>query len=293
MSKKLGFLCSLNSSDGPEIIDILERSFGADNKYDLKGKPKYEDIVYYIDDMNRICAVNPVNTGGIDVYDLEAFKKKFKHNIGDVVSISQYSNRKFKIKKMDYINSEVWYHADSCDDEELKLIITDIDITEFNNQEETNSSINICIEPSEEIRKDSKTYMVLNDEFFYELVEMDGKQVLVKSERLEKQLPKTIEEAANILGLDLSDNKVTGYASDEISAFQTMMMCLTAFHKVLGFKPDFTDKTEKFVVTVDNNELFYDWTIDSQFLLVFPDEKTGKLFVERFKDLIIKCIRFI
>lgn len=113
------------------------------------------------------------------------------------------------------------------------------------------------------------------------------------TEGLDIEFPKTIEEAAEILGLEISDNKVTGYASDEISAFQSMMMCLAAFHKILGFKPDFTDNTEKFVVTVDDNELFYDWTIDSQFLLVFPDEKSGELFVERFKDLIIKCIRFI
>lgn len=123
----------------------------------------------------------------------------------------------------------------------------------------------------------------------YEFNTVINNKVVLK--KLKSQYPKTYEECCMVLQ-DACMTHKGGYKGDLIQAFQKLLVCRDAYHKIANWKPDWKDCTKhKYTIHLhcDGHVFWQDVTHTEYRWLFFPTSEMRDMFYANFKDLINEC----
>lgn len=109
--------------------------------------------------------------------------------------------------------------------------------------------------------------------------------------KIEQQFPETIGECWRVENKAFSDNDEALAAwNRKITQFRTLLTCRNAWwYTDNDWRPDWCDGEDKFVICVDQNDIFKDKRFCQNCILAFRTEKIRDSFFDTFKDLIEDC----
>lgn len=102
-------------------------------------------------------------------------------------------------------------------------------------------------------------------------------------------LPKTFGECNKGIGMSYFPS-INWYVPNDneaaIKALCQLLICRNAWWKLLGWKPDWTDDSDKYCILNGGGKIEAIVLNSSNRILAFPDMETANQFYEAFKDLI-------
>ena len=136
--------------------------------------------------------------------------------------------------------------------------------------------------------------------------ELKGLAIQTYPELAKKELPKTWEELEQISGCYVKGNNALGkqtsyyptslnnvniFATKEQAEASIALAQLSQLREVYrnGWVPDWSDGKDKYCINFFNNGINKDFYITTNSFLSFQDEETRDLFLENFRDLILKA----
>ena len=109
----------------------------------------------------------------------------------------------------------------------------------------------------------------------------------IKIRKAEPVLPTTYEEAVDVINYDiLTRMLVPQNMSRPITALCNLLVCRNAWWQKLGWKPDWGNHDDKYVVRTNGGNIISSVFLNDNFILAFPTEEVRDKFAETFKDLI-------
>ena len=143
----------------------------------------------------------------------------------------------------------------------------------------------------------------------YQFVDEGGNVINAKKIILEKKKPKypqTYEECCKVLDIDERELVFNGeYRASKLywkqlgrlNILNKLLICRDAYWKLYGeemgldkpWEPDFSNRSDFYVIITIRNEIRKEWTCDSNAILAFPTEKMRDAFYENFKEEIENC----
>lgn len=264
-----------HSTRGNEVINILEM-LGGYNLHSYSGDEV--GMCYYIDNdeyYGKVISLIKIPTDSI-VFTLEEFLVKYPYKFGDKVNYVKYNDGYpsiYIIHRIRWTGRTVEYLLDSngftalakdlqpYKEEEMKKEISGAIVDRF-----------ICLEG-------------------YDFYDDKGNIIDTKEITMKKQskYPKTYEDCCDVLK-EKAYKTGFEYKSNIIFKFQQLLICRDAYWKMSGdWKPNFTNKEEKFVITYYYGKIYTTVATNYNRVLVFPTEEMRDAFYENFKELIEEC----
>lgn len=133
----------------------------------------------------------------------------------------------------------------------------------------------------------------------YELIERDGKHILIKKK---PKYPKTYKECCAVLGMTYDYPDIKMVSIDECSlytGFIELIRCRNAYWKIAGeemgldkpWKPDFVNCCDKWYyrITTRHGAIVRTTEYMHDSVLIFPTNEIAKEFYNNFKSLIENC----
>lgn len=287
-----------HSTQGKEVIKLLE-SLGGVNYYILTGdndnkfyyiRKKYKDI--------EISYIGPDEIKGYKIFSLEDFLEKYPYKVGDRVRIPEYESE-VRIDKMYWDGYEIQYEVYTDEVETYSA-------EELNQWNESNNKSKTKMNNTQEslLKKNSITIsslcyedeVELNFSCEYELIERDGKHILIKKKPI---YPTTYVDCCKVIGCRAIMG-FTGLDDEEenlYGKFIALKRCRDAYWKIAGeqmglgkpWEPDFSNNSPKYNIFRYENEITLSDNNWSNRILAFPTIEMRNTFYDNFKDLIEQC----
>ena len=295
-----------HSTRGKEVIELLEM-LGGSNVHKHMGIN--DETFYYINDTTGIfCGQTLWNNNRYTIFTLEEFLEKYPFKVGDRVRIPEYESE-VRIDKMYWDGYEIQYVVYTDEVETYSA-------EELNQWNESNNKSKTKMNNTQEslLKKNSITIsslcyedeVELNFGCKYELIERDGKHILIKKK---PKYPKTYEECCEVLSIpsyyklkystyeynyhEYTTSKKLCLLQDNLNRLGKLLICRDAYWKIAGeemelgksWEPDWDKLSTKHEFIIINNGRF---TYSSR-LLVFPTVEMREAFYKNFKHLIEQC----
>lgn len=297
-----------HSTRGKEVIELLEM-LGGSNKNNLSGN---HSCAYYVNGHQNIIQGIDYIFGYEDMqfFSIERFLEKYPFKVGDKVHIyvqnddidGRYDLEVAEITSMrwDPVRCKIAYKMKDINreffKEEIKCKVDDNLIKTTKVMRNTQESLlkknsitisSLCYEDEVE----------LNFGCEYELIERDGKHILIKKK---PKYPKTYKECCDVLGIDTMDNDAKGYKHFLLIQFQELIIARDAYWKIAGEQMGLDKPWEPKNELSTRNKIYDIRTYCSAIekgcteyptnrLLSFPTEEMRDAFYNNFKELIERC----
>ena len=279
---------------GKEVIELLEM-LGGSNIHNLSGN---KNFAYYVNAHENIIRGIDFLFGYEDMkfFTLEEFLEKYPFKVGDRVRIPEYESEVI-IDKMYWDGYEIQYEVYTDEVETYSA-------EELNQWNESNNKSKTKMNNTQEslLKKNSITIsslcyedeVELNFDCEYELIERDGKHILIKKK---PKYPKTYKECCDVLGIGTMDNDVKGYKHFLLIQFQELIIARDAYWKIAGeelglgkpWKPDWNNDKLKYGIFVERYTITKRDFSNLQITFSFPTEEMRDAFYNNFKELIERC----
>ena len=304
-----------HSTRGKEVIELLEM-LGGSNVYKHMGIN--DETFYYINDTTGIhCGQTLWNNNRYTIFTLEEFLEKYPFKVGDRVRIPEYESE-VRIDKMYWDGYEIQYEVYTDEVETYSA-------EELNQWNESNNKSKTKMNNTQEslLKKNSITIsslcyedeVELNFSCEYELIERNGKHILIKKK---PKYPKTYEECCKVLSIpsyyklkystyehnyhEYTTSKKLCLLQDNLNRLGKLLICRDAYWKIAGeemelgksWEPDYDSGVNKYGIicingVVQKSNPTTNWERHLNKVLDFPTEKMRNAFYENFKDLIEDC----
>lgn len=283
-----------HKTKGKEVIELLEM-LGGCNVHKHMGINV--ETFYYINDTTGIdCDQTLWKNNRYTIFTLEEFLEKYPYKVGDRVRIPEYESE-VRIDKMYWDGYGIEYEVYTDEVETYSAV-------ELNQWNESNNKSKTKMNNTQEslLKKNSITIsslcyedeVELNFGCEYELIERDGKHILIKKK---SKYPKSYKECCDVLGIGTMDNDAKGYKHLLLIRFQELIIARDAYWKIAGeemglgkpWEPDWNDLNRKYFIslTFDGISLYDDFR--NPRVLAFPTEEMRDAFYNNFKELIERC----
>lgn len=282
---------------GKEVIEMLEM-LGGSNIHNLSGNKSF---AYYVNAHENIIRSIDFLFGYEDMkfFTLEKFLEKYSFKVGDRVRIPDYESE-VRIDKMYWDGYEIQYEVYTDEVETYSA-------EELNQWNESNNKSKTKMNNTQEslLKKNSITIsslcyedeVELNFDCEYELIERDGKHILIKKK---PKYPKTYKECCDVLGIGTMDNDAKGYKHFLLIQFQELIIARDAYWKIAGEQMGLDKPWEPKNELSTRNKIYDIRTYCSAIekgcteyptnrLLSFPTEEMRDAFYNNFKELIERC----
>ena len=286
-----------HTTRGKEVIELLEMLGGINVHKHMGINVK---TFYYINDTNGIdCDKTLCNNNRYTIFTLEEFLEKYPFKVKDSVRIPEYESE-VKIDKMYWDGYEIQYEVYTDEVETYSA-------EELNQWNESNNKSKTKMNNTQEslLKKNSITIsslcyedeVELNFDCEYELIERDGKHILIKKK---PKYPKSYKECCDVLGIDTMGNDVKGYKHFLLIQFQELIIARDAYWKIAGeqmgldkpWEPDYTNPDiDLYVIINIYNQIEkakYGYGFQ-QCVFTFPTEEMRDAFYDNFKNSIEQC----
>ena len=283
-----------HKTKGKEVIELLEM-LGGNNVHKHMGINV--ETFYYINDTTGIfCDQTLWKNNRYTIFTLEEFLEKYPYKVGDRVRIPEYESE-VRIDKMYWDGYEMQYEVYTDEVETYSAV-------ELNQWNESNNKSKTKMNNTQEslLKKNSITIsslcyedeVELNFGCEYELIERDGKHILIKKK---PKYPKTYKECCDVLGIGTMDNDAKGYKHFLLIQFQELIIARDAYWKIAGeqmglgkpWEPDWNWREYKFCIGTIYDEIKKFHAGNQNCMLAFPTEEMRDAFYNNFKELIERC----
>ena len=285
-----------HSTRGKEVIELLEM-LGGSNVHKHMGIN--DETFYYINDTTGIyCDPTLWNNNRYKIFTLEEFLEKYPFNVNDIVRIPEYESEA-RIDKMYWDGYEIQYEVFTDEVETYSA-------EELNQWNESNNKSKTKMNNTQEslLKKNSITIsslcyedeVELNFSCEYELIERNGKHILIKKK---PKYPKTYAECCEVIGYGgiISFTGLDDEEEDLYGNFIVLKRFRDAYWKIAGeelgldkpWKPVWDESENLYTIHTFNGEIRLSGTAHRNAILVFPTEEMRDMFYENFKELIEKC----
>ena len=284
---------------GKEVIEMLEM-LGGSNIHNLSGNKSF---AYYVNANENIIRGIDFLFGYDDMkfFTLEEFLEKYPFKVGDRVRIPEYDSE-VRIDKMYWDGYEIQYEVFTDEVETYS-------VEELNKWNESNNKSKTKMNNTQEslLKKNSITIsslcyedeVELNFDCEYELIERDGKHILIKKK---PKYPTTYVECCGVIGYG-GIIGFTGLADEEeelYAKFIILKRCRDAYWKIAGEQMGLDKPWEPKNELSTRNKIYDIRTYCSSIekgcteyptnrLLSFPTEEMRDAFYNNFKELIERC----
>ena len=281
---------------GKEVIELLEM-LGGSNVHKHMGIN--DRTFYYINNTTGIdCDQTLWNNNRYTILTLEELLEKYPFNVGDRVRIPEYESE-IRIDKMYWDGYEIQYEVYTDEVETYSA-------EELNQWNESNNKTKTKMNNTQEslLKKNSITIsslcyedeVELNFDCEYELIERDGKHILIKKK---PKYPKTYAECCVVIGYGGLIG-FTGLGDEEEELYRkfiTLKRCRDAYWKIAGeqmglgkpWEPDWNWREYKFCIGTIYDEIEKFHVGNQNCMLAFPTEEMRDVFYDNFKNLIEQC----
>ena len=288
-----------HSTRGKEVIELLEM-LGGINVHKHMGIN--DKTFYYINDTNGIdCDQTLWNNNRYKIFTLEELLEKYPFKVSDIVRIPEYESE-VRIDKMYWDGYEIQYEVFTDEVETYSA-------EELNQWNESNNKSKTKMNNTQEslLKKNSITIsslcyedeVELNFDCEYELIERDGKHILIKKK---PKYPTTYVECCGVIGYG-GIIGFTGLADEEeelYAKFIILKRCRDAYWKIAGEQMGLDKPWEPKNELSTRNKIYDIRTYCSSIekgcteyptnrLLSFPTEEMRDAFYNNFKELIERC----
>lgn len=290
-----------HSTRGKEVIQLLEM-LGGENKYKLLG-----DAVrsYYVIEYGKIKEGGYISCNGpYTFFTLEDFEEKFPYKIGDKVTMGDLP---CIVTGMSWYCDDVIYYVKG-DDFHVNIGVNGLEPYKEENMEEKEPESKAPILSNRYDYAEGKCGYVIPDGYEFDSIKQ-GVQTEIILKPIKYQYPKDFEKCCDILNIPIfGDIAYVGHWAyggeylekhlDVLRKFQQLFICRNAYWKIAGkemgldkqWEPDWKSEVEqKFIITIDSNEICGGQTIQCNTFLAFPTEEMRDAFYENFNNLIKEC----
>lgn len=109
----------------------------------------------------------------------------------------------------------------------------------------------------------------------------------VRIRKVEPELPTDFEKALDAVGVSkIHSVLVPRDMYRAVNALCKLLICRNAWWQKLGWKPDWGNHDDKYVVRINGGNIISSVFLNDNFILAFPTEEVRDKFAETFKDLI-------
>lgn len=262
------------------------------NDFTLEGTQT--DGFYYISkDNNKIYHCWNTKTENVIVYTLEEFLEKYPYKVGDDVELC---DRLCTVKKVwwDDLNDEILYMVQG------KNFVVNCDMNSLQPYKEE------PIECSDKRHKGNCTigYIQENGSRDMELIIPYNQEIVIENDKYilrdkKPKYPQNLDECLEVLERNNNNPFVVSSSMGiPILSFAQLIVAREAYWKIIGkemgldksWEPDWKSEIEqKFIITIDTDEVCSGQTIQCNTFLSFPTEEMRDAFYENFKELIEQC----